>query len=144
MNNFNITPYITVIMMFFTSVATLYVKNKIEKGNRKHTLNKELKSIILLSFKYPYLEEIGFTSTWQPRKADVKSQRYEIYCILIFNFLEEFCEYYRYDPIKIEEHLSIKSWVRIHKNCWEDPSYKFENTDGYKKEFRDLINGYLK
>lgn len=131
-------------MMFFTSIATILVKNKVEKSNRTHALNKELKSIILLSFKYPYLEEIGFTSSWNPQKGDIKSQRYEIYCTLIFNFLEEFCEYYRFDSNKIENHLSIKSWVRIHKNCWDNPSNKFENTDGYKKEFRDLINGYFK
>ena len=58
----------------------------------------------------------------------------------MFNFLENLCEYYKYDKEKIEKFLGMNEWVHVHAMWWVSS----ETEEGYSKEFRDLVNDYLK
>ena len=109
-------------------------------------LNDQLDNIIKIAIQYPYLESPTFTSTWNnnTNSEDEKYLRYENYCILVFNYMERLCQYYKYDKAKIENHLNIKDWIRVHKDCWLNPSTPFENADGYSKDLKKLIENYIK
>jgi hypothetical protein len=128
-----------------SSIATI-VTLVINRGNSRKNLNDQLDGILKIAIQYPYLESPAFASTWTPNKDSNDEQylRYENYCTLVFNYLERLCKYYNYDKVKIANHLNVKDWVRIHKDCWNNPSTPFENSDGYSKEFKKLMQEYLR
>lgn len=127
-----------------STVATI-VGLSINRQNAIKNLNDQLDNIIKLSVQYPYLESPVFAKTWLENKnsEDEKYLRYENYCTLIFNFLERLCKFYNYDKNKIENHLNVKGWIRIHKDCWDNPSLAYENSDGYETKFKTLIKEYI-
>jgi hypothetical protein len=128
-----------------SSVATI-VTLIINRTNNIKALNDQLDSILKIAIQFPYLENPHFTSTWNANKGTNNEQylRYENYCTLVFNYMERLCKYYKYNATKIEDHLNIKDWIRIHKDCWQNPSIPFENTDSYSLKFKKLLELYLK
>jgi hypothetical protein len=117
----------------------------LNKSTKRRSLEDQLDSILKISIQFPYLENPKFTRTWNDQKEsnDEKYLRYENYCTLIFNFLERLCEFYKYDLKKIENFMNVRDWVRLHKDCWVNPSLPFENSDGYKNKFKKIIDNYL-
>lgn len=134
------------IATIISSGTATFVAIRLNKSNAKKALNDQLDGIIKIAIQYPYLESQTFADTWTTNKnsQDEKYLRYDNYCTLIFNFLSRFCEHYNFDKNKIEQHINVKDWIRLHKQCWENPSTPFENADGYSKEFKKFINAYLK
>jgi hypothetical protein len=123
-----------------TSVTLL-----INRGNSLKNLNDQLDNILKISIQYPYLENPGFTATWNDNKnsTDEKYLRYDNYCNLVFNYMERLCKYYNYNERKIQNHINIKDWIRVHKQCWTNPLTPYENADGYTKELKKLFTHYL-
>ncbi len=133
------------IATFISSATATFVAIRLNKSNAEKALNDQLDGIIKIAIQYPYLESQTFADTWTANKnsQDEKYLRYDNYCTLIFNFLSRLCEHYKFDTTKIEQHLNVKDWIRLHRQCWENPSTPFENADGYSKEFKNFINTYL-
>lgn len=134
------------IATLFSSGVASAVTYFLNRSQRLRTLNEQLDNILKISIQYPYLENPKFTSTWLANKDcdDESYLRYENYCTLVFNFMERLSKHHRFNTKKIERHLNLKGWIRIHKDCWENPSLPFENADGYCTEFKSLIGKYLK
>lgn len=128
-----------------SSIATI-VTLLINRENKLRSLNNQLDDILKIGIQYPYLENPRFTETWSEHKESNEDSyvRYENYCTLVFNYMERLCIYYGYNQKKIENHLNLKAWIRVHKQCWENPSTPFENVDGYDKRFKELVEKYLK
>lgn len=128
-----------------SGVASL-VAVSINKANGKKSLHDQLDSIIKIAIQYPYLENQAFTSTWTANKEsdDERYLRYENYCTLVFNYLERLCKFYKYDTKKIESHLNVKGWIRVHEQCWHNPSEPYENKDGYEQQFKEILESYLR
>ena len=114
-------------------------------NQRKH-LDDQLDGILKIAVQYPYLESRQFCSSWKSDfdKNDEKYLRYEVYCTMVFNFLARLCDFYKYKEAKIEGHIAVKDWVRIHKKYWYDPTEAYENTDTYDEKFVALIEKYLR
>lgn len=127
-----------------SGVATI-VTLLINRGNSLRNLNDQLDNILKIAIQYPYLENTKFTSTWNENKdsTDEKYLRYDNYCNLVFNYMERLCKYYNYNERKIQNHINIKDWIRVHKDCWSNPSTPYENADGYSKELKNLIKHFL-
>lgn len=134
-----------VATLISSSVATL-VAFRINNKNELKSLNDQLDGIIKIAIQYPYLENKAFADSWDVNKysQDEKYLRYDNYCNLIFNYLERLCIYYKFEKRKIETHLNVRDWIRVHKQCWLNPSTPFENTDSYSSEFKIFIEAYLK
>jgi hypothetical protein len=133
------------IATIISSAVATGVALYLNRSTHLRYLNDQLDEIIKISIQYPYLESQLFVDTWNPTLiADEKYIRYENYCILLFNFLERYCTYFSCDEGKIQKELNVKDWVRFHKKYWRNPSTPFDNVDGYNKNFRKLINDYLK
>ena len=127
-----------------SSVATI-VALRINKTNAIKSLNDQLDGIIKIAIQYPYLENTVFANTWIENRdsQDDRYLRYDNYCNLVFNYLSRLCEHYKFNRQKIENHLNVRDWIRVHQQCWRNPSTPFENADGYSREFKDLIDTYL-
>jgi hypothetical protein len=134
------------IATLISSCVATIVTLLINKNNSVKNLNDQLDDIIKIAIQYPYLESPGFTNTWNENKGkdDEKYLRYENYCTLIFNYLERLCKFYKFDKSKIENFMNVKDWIRLHKDCWYNPSITFENANGYSKKFKETIDSYIK
>jgi hypothetical protein len=134
-----------VATLISSSIATI-VSIAINRGNNLKNLNDQLDNILKISIQYPYLENPNFASTWNDNKnsTDEAYLRYDNYCNLVFNYMERLCKYYKHNETKIQNHVNIKSWIRVHKDCWNNPTIPYENADGYSKEFKKLIEKFLK
>lgn len=128
-----------------SAVATT-VAVKINKSNAKKSLDDQLDNILKISIQYPYLENTAFTATWKENinSDDEKYIRYELYCTLVFNFMERMCKFYKFKHNKISAHVNLRGWASIHKCCWLFPSDPVEHAEGYHPAFRKLINDYIK
>lgn len=117
----------------------------INRGNSLKNLNDQLDSILKISIQYPYLENPKFTATWNDNvnSTDELYLRYDNYCNLVFNYMERLCKYYKFNEKKIQNHINIKDWIRVHKQCWLNPSIPYENSDGYSKDLKKLISQFL-
>jgi hypothetical protein len=134
------------IASVISSAVATTVAFRINKGNQKKSLDDQLDNILKISIQYPYLESSVFTATWNENKnsEDEKYIRYELYCTLVFNFMERLCKFYKFNHKKLSAHINLRDWIRIHKDSWLYPSDPVEHTDGYHPAFRKLIDHYLK
>lgn len=126
----------TLISVLFT----IYYNHK----RKEELLLSKLESILKISVEYPYLENPEFTKQWNRDVTDERYLRYDHYCTLVFNYLEQVVKNFNYNKNKIEKFIAIKIWVRIHRENWKNPLIKDENIDGYEEKYRNLINSYLK
>ncbi|TCJ15236.1 hypothetical protein EZJ19_07975 [Parasulfuritortus cantonensis] len=114
--------------------------------NSRKSLDEQLDAILKIAIQYPYLESKDFTSTWTSsyNRNDEKALRYEVYCTLVFNYMSRLAKYHKYCEDKIDEHVALKPWARIHARYWRDPTEAYENVDTYDRPFVALVEGYLK
>jgi hypothetical protein len=136
----------TILSTTISTAITAFVTLKINKSDSKKNLDKQLDEILKIAIQYPYLENQVFANSWANNKnsQDENYLRYDNYCNLIFNYLSRFCSHYKFDKAKIENQLNIRDWIRVHQQCWENPSTPYENADGYSDKFKKFINQYLK
>lgn len=135
----------TLTSTIFSTIISINYGNKRNKSEIKKDLDRQLDEILKIAIQYPYLESQIFANSWAMNKnsQDENYLRYDNYCNLIFNFLSRFCTFYNFDKLKIENHLNVKDWIRVHQQCWKNPSMPYENADGYSDNFKKFINQYL-
>jgi len=128
-----------------TVIAMIAINKINDKKYIRSNLDNQLKEILKISIEYPYLESKKFTDGWLERKKNEDDEvlRYDLYCTLLFNYLAKLSSFYKYKVHRVEAHVDIKPWVRLHKNYWQHPLSEFDNVDGYKPEFQKLINSFL-
>jgi len=131
----------TIIATTTSTLVTLILY----RTNYKRELDNQLDAILKLAIQYPYLENREFTNNWTSNYnlSDKKLSRYEVYATMVFNYLLRFSKFYKYNIKKIEKHLAVKDWVRIHRKYWYDPTVPNENIDTYDPPFRKLVEDYL-
>ncbi len=140
------TTMISAIISIFVSIISTITFNWFQvKKEKRRRLDDEFNDILKIALEYPYLENIYFVEQWtsQYDKNDEKALRYEVYCTLVFNFLEKFAKYFDFNQVKIENEIAVKDWVRLHRKYWRDPSVPNENIDTYDKKFVKLVESYL-
>jgi hypothetical protein len=135
----------TFVATIISSAVAVIVSLILNKNSEKEHFELQLQTIIQLSVEYPYLENRAFANSWNPEFInDEKYQRYENYCTLVFNYISELFTWVKKNKNKLEKFIDAKNWVRIHKKCWESPSFEHENSDVYDKEFIDLVDSYMR
>lgn len=141
-----IDPTVTAaaIATLISSAVASTVALKINSYNSLKSLNDQLDAILKIAIQYPYLENPNFCSTWNENKDLDEDEylRYEMYCSLIFNYLERLCKYYNFNEKKINNHLNIEGWIMVHKDCWNNPTIPKEN-DGYDKRLKKIIEKFI-
>lgn len=131
----------TIISAATSATVTLYIN----RGNKMKYLDDQLDMLLKTALQYPYLENPNFIKTWNENKESGKDEylRYDLYCNLLFNFFSRLALHFNYNKDKIDNYISAKEWIRLHKDCWINPMNSFENIDSYDKKFKQLINEYL-
>lgn len=141
----NIIAIIIAILGLVISTVGIWLTYSLYKRDKKNELGRKLTRILELGMEYPYLENKEFISGWiQYRTSqDEKYLRYDIYCNMIFNYLHDVYDFFGGNKNKIENYMDVKSWIRVHKDCWLNPVEDCENVDGYDEPFRKFINSYI-
>lgn len=134
------------IASIISAITSAAITLTIARSNTKKDLDDQLDGILKIAVQYPYLESKDFANTWTSHydRNDERALRYEVYCTLVFNYMSRLAKYYKYKEIKIEEHIALKPWARIHAKYWRDPTESYDNVDTYDKPFVELIEGYLR
>ena len=147
----SISAFSTTIAAISAAISAAYSKKSLENMNslylkdKRDKLIQDLNRIIEIGIQYPYLESKAFTSKWieNMNSNDERYLRYDMFCNLVFNFLSNLYDFHEKDKSKIEGFVDVKSWVRLHKYCWQHPIDENENIDGYSEDFRMFINSYI-
>lgn len=134
-----------IMKILISSGIAVVASTEINKWSNKRQEEKryrdELSKIIQISIQYPELEDEVFIGKYPGDESNRKEYlRYESYCILIFNLLEQVVEFYKFQTEFIEKFVFVDEWVNLHKQWWQDE----KNQQGYSKEFIQLINSYIK
>ena len=140
------TTMVSALISIVVSIASTVVFNKYQiKHDVKTKLDEEFNEILKIAIEYPYLESIDFTRKWTSKydKSNESALRYEVYCTLVFNFLEKFSKFYNYNLKKIQSELAVKEWVILHSKYWRDPTIPNENINTYNPDFLKLVEDCL-
>ena len=144
----DVNPSFEIIKILISSgIATVAAYGLNTMSSRKQEEKRycdELSKIIQISIQYPELEDETFTSQYPGSYSSRKDYlRYESYCILIFNLLEQVTEFYSFQPEYVVKFVHVEEWVNLHKGWWQDPQDSFKNQQGYSPQFIDFINSYI-
>jgi hypothetical protein len=131
----------TIVSTGFATFVSIYINRKKEQER----FDLQLQNILSYPIKYPYLENRKFTEAWKPSLADndIKYQRYENYCSIVFNFISAVCEWKKYNKKEIDKFIDVKDWLRIHERYWKNPVSLYENVDGYDEKFLEFVRSYI-
>lgn len=143
--DFNISTLIsTSIATIVASSVSLFVANRNKRNMERAKLLDYIMQINQLAIQYPYFEDDNFCSIWTREKclSEEKFQRYENYCCIVFNLLEEMWRHFSGNKKKIEEFFGVAEMVKRHSKWLNDTKAKNENTDGYNLAFLDYIAAY--
>ena len=143
---FDITLTAAAIATLISAITSAFITLWITKFNKKKNLDDQLDGLLKISIQYPYLESQKFAETWKSDydENDEKYLRYDLYCVLLFNYLARVAQYHNYEKKKIENYIAIKDWIRHHSKYWKNPTNSYENVDTYEKKFVEIVNSYLK
>lgn len=132
----------TLIASLISSIVAIVVGKNANKKERECKFNDHLLELNRLAMQYPYLEDDEFCATWNAnrRSSDEKYQRYDNYCCIVFNLLEQIWKFHKKDTAKIENIVCAKELILRHKEWWKAPSGLFENLHGYNSGFVSYAN----
>jgi hypothetical protein len=141
----DITITAAAIATLISALTSALISLWITKWNKSKNLDDQLDALLKIAIQYPYLESEQFTAQWTPDfdRNDEKFLRYDIYCILLFNFLSRLSAHNKHSHKKVENFIAVRDWIRLHSKYWENPTSKYENVDGYDKKFVEFIKYYL-
>lgn len=140
------TTMVSAIISIIVSIASTIVFNKYQRKHEiKTKLDEEFNEILKIAIEYPYLESKHFTENWKSDydRSDELALRYEVYCTLVFNFLERFSKFYKFDYEKMSNEIAIKEWIQLHSKYWRDPTIPNENIDCYDPNFLKIVEDCL-
>jgi len=108
-------------------------------ANEKGRLNDNLNKLLDIDIQHPYVEDSSFIAWWSKNKNSNKDSAliYQTYCEYVFNFLQNTCEYFKYDKEKIDAFVDMGDLVRQHIDWFNSPEDK--NSDSYPKRFIDFL-----
>ncbi len=119
--------------------------SKEKLSSEEARLNEQLFNILRIQIEYPYLENVHFTNNWNRKKAkkELDYQRYDSYCCILFNFMEQIYKLYNGNKDKIDNFFTVSEEVRIHKIWWREPLNPRDNIEGYDQQYRCYINSII-
>lgn len=71
----------------------------------------------------------------------IKNDKYNAYCIIKYNYLSDFCRYYKYNFTKINNELALREYLQDNKEWWENN--RKINYSSYDKKFLHLIEAVV-
>lgn len=149
-----IQNWLVATSLVVTTIVTIVLQLRTSKNNQKEFLDKQLIELQRISFYDPFLEDENFTNQWNKMKEEYKNGilnennrkdflKYDVYTEMLFNFIE--MSYHLYKKEKsLLNYVDFKSWIRTHKQCWENPLKEHSNRDVYGEKFCNMIDNWIK
>jgi hypothetical protein len=66
-----------------------------------------------------------------------KKDKYNLFCIMKYNYLEDFCKYYKFNLSKIRKEISLKEYLKDNELWWTEN--RKINYEAYDKRFVHII-----
>jgi hypothetical protein len=126
----------SLIALIISTLISIYFQKKNDKKQLSDTL-MQLNAFLLAE---PFLESdtaLQKYLTDDKKTNDIKKDKYNLFCIMKYNYLEDFCKYYKYDIKKINKNINIKEYLRDNVKWWSEN--RKINYESYDKEFRHII-----
>jgi len=126
-----------------SAVISYRIANNKNVKSEEARLNEQILELNKIVIKYPYLEDDDFCKTWPDNRysKEEKYLRYDSYCCIVFNLLEQIYKLYKGNEDKMENFFYVKELIRRHKYWWIST---FENIDGYNSNFREYAKNIVK
>lgn len=142
--SFSRDALIAIAAAVLTSAISYYTFLKQHNTDEKFRLNQNLNKLLDLDLQYPFLENSVFITRWDKNKDsnNDSSLRYQYYCIYVFNFLQDVCEYYDYDKEDMAKFMDISDLIGIHKSWWKLPEN--QASQAYDPKFKKFVDEFYK
>lgn len=109
-------------------------------GQRQY-IESLITKIIEIGITYPYLEDDDFCANWTKANRRDEGMRYDNYCCLVFNLLEQLWRYSRQNPKMIEDIFGAREMIVRHRVWWGS---EVHNHTGYRDvRFHEYINAVI-
>ena len=103
-------------------------------------LDATLLKMLEFLMEYPHLEKDDFCQSYPDIKGHANGkERYEAYCIFVFNLLMTAFKHFDQDGAKLADYIGIEEIVRCHHKWW---LHDRENL-GYDDPFRQCIQAVI-
>ncbi len=134
-----------VVSSIIAWIVSYYTVRKSIAKQYELWLENQILQINQIAIEYPYLEDNDFCSKWidNNNPKEERYMRYDNYCCIVFNLLENLWKYFKGSKSKIESFLSVQEMAIRHKNWWKNPSGIIENIVGYDLKFQKYINSFI-
>ena len=138
--SFSRDAIIAIVTAVLTTAISYYMFWKQHNTDEKFRLNENLNKLLDIDLQYPFLEDSVFVARWKTNKKSNNDSalRYEYYCIYVFNFLQNVCEYYEYDKKRIDDFVDVDDLIGLHKSWWELPEN--QQSQGEDPRFKQFVN----
>ncbi len=133
----------TLIATIVSSIVAYFVASRTNRYSEISRIDEQILKLNILAVEYPYLEDDDFCAGWNDRPKsphqDEKYMRYDNYCCIVFNLIENLWDHYNGNKKKIEDYFYVKEVALRHRQWWISEA---QNEEGYRK-IHGFINGYL-
>lgn len=154
MTNSDWIAIVSAFVAFVSVVVSIIIYNKQKYHEESAYLYNRLRDLQGLALKYPFLEDADFIKQWDTLKSKTKNAtateeehnnllRYDAYTEMLFNYVVFLFMHFKTEE-KVLQFIDLKSWLRPHKTCWENPLTDHSNRDAYGDEICDVIDKWMK
>jgi hypothetical protein len=107
-------------------------------------LVRRIDQTTMIGIQYPYVEDENFCGSWPPPGAPEEPyQRYDNYCCLVFNLLEDLYGHFKGRAARIEERFGAREMIVRHRRWWRDPQVSPLNRAGYGDGFCGYVEATI-
>lgn len=131
-----LNDYISLALSVVAVILSIYVWIRNRSSERYRILDDRLLSILQINLDYPEFDDAAFTSKYDHSDNERLRQQYEIYAMIVWNFLESIFGYYGERGIKRSSFFGVlRYWSTLHQT-WL--SQQEEKSD-YAPKFRRYV-----
>lgn len=129
---------------WFAASSTNRLQRQLAEDNARNQRQTHIDNLILkmLEFlmEHPHLEKDDFCQSYPTMAGHPNGkERYEAYCIFVFNVLMQAFKHFDGDPKKLGDYIGLEEIVRCHHKWW---LHDKENL-GYDEPFRQCIQSVI-
>lgn len=129
------TAVLAMVCAIFVSKHTVKLE---AKRDARAEFRVRLQELLAIAIQYPCLEDEAFCSRWNSRDPeDERYHRYDVYCCMVFNLVEDVWKHAEGNRVVVEEIVSHEEWCAAHREWWNDN--KVLNARGYDPKFYTFI-----
>ena len=128
--------YLSLAMSVIAITLSIYVWLKNRIAEKYKILDDRLLSILRINLDHPEFDDSTFTARYAECENAKLVRQYEIYAMIVWNFLESLYEYYGERKLKRTSFFGVITyWSKLHQEWFAKP----ENNNHYTDKFRAYV-----